>query len=130
MSDFQRYAPAMAVFYGAALFMAVIFGSVVLSGASPITVEVFGPIIYAAPAVVWPAAQVFLAALALIGAALKLPRVSAVGGFVLGAKFLFFAVAAIAAGATGTFLIAMAVPATGICWLSAFIAYRGRHGSR
>lgn len=129
MSDFHRYAPAMAVFFGAALVMASIFGSVVIWGGSPVSPELFGPIVYAFPAIVWAGLQVAFSAIAMIGAGFNWPRITTVGAFLLGCKFLFFATAAIAAGATGTLLIAMAIPATGICWLAALIAYRGRDGA-
>lgn len=129
MSDFERYAPACVVFFGAAAVMAAIFGSVVIWGGSPVSPELFGPIVYAVPAIVWAAMQIVFAVIAAYGCGFRKPRIATLGAFLLGVKFLFFATAAIAAGATGTLLVAMAIPATGICWLAALIAYRGRDGA-
>jgi hypothetical protein len=128
VSDFERYRPAMGVFFTAPLFMALIFGGVVLQGGSPVRPEFYGPIVYEVDAMAWVALQAGLSGAAALGCALGWPRIAAVAAAGLSAVFEFFAAAAIVAGASGTLLVAMAIPTGALAFLCAAICWRGRHG--
>lgn len=130
MTTFDRYRPAMALFFAAPLIMALIFGGVVLYGGTPVRPELYGPLIFAIPALVWVAAQVTFSGLAVAGCAGGWPKLAATGAMLLAALFQFFAVAAILAGATGTLLVAMAIPTGAISMVCALICWRGRDDRR
>lgn len=68
MRDFERYAPAIAMFHFGCLAMAIYFGVVVMKGGSPVTPELYGPRVYAIPALVWASVQIAGSALGGIGA--------------------------------------------------------------
>ncbi len=125
MSDFDRYRPAMALYFAASLIMALIFGAVVWQGGSPVRPEFYGPIVYAINAMVWVALQSAFAGAALAGCLFNRPKLAAVGAIFLGGLFEFFAAAAVMAGASGTLLVAMAIPAGAIAAVCAVICYRG-----
>lgn len=126
MTAFERYRPAMGVFFSAPLVMALIFGGVVLQGGSPVRPEFYGPIVYEVPALTWVGLQVGLSAAAVIGCARGWPRIAALGAGGLSFLFEFFAAAAIVAGASGTLLVAMAIPTGALSFLCALICWRGR----
>jgi hypothetical protein len=130
MTTFDRYRPAMALFFAAPLIMALIFGGVVLYGGTPVRPELYGPLIFAIPALAWVAAQVTFSGLAVAGCAGRWPKLAATGAMLLAALFQFFAVAAILAGATGTLLVAMAIPTGAISMVCALICWRGRDDRR
>jgi low affinity Fe/Cu permease len=130
MNAFDRYRPAMAAFFAAPLVMALIFGSVVIKGGSPVRPEFYGPIVYAIPALGWVTMQVVLSGAAMIGFAWGRPRLAAGSAFFLGALFEFFAAAAIVAGASGTLLVAMAVPTGALSVVCASVAWQGRNGTK
>lgn len=125
MTGFERYRPAMAVFFSAPMFMAAIFGGVVLSGGSPVRPEFYGPVIYAIPALVWVGLQLSLTFAAMFGCIMNYRKVAAFGAMGLGMLFEFFASAAIMAGASGTLLVAMAIPTGAIAVLCSAICWRG-----
>ncbi len=127
---FERFRPAMAIFFAAPLAMACIFGGVVVNGGSPIRPEFYGPVVYEIPALRWVAAQIVFAGAAAFGCAWGWPIIAAVGAWLLGSLFLFFATAAIAAGASGTLLVAMAIPAGALSWVCAWVSWQGRNGKR
>jgi len=124
MDKMNRHGPAMAIFFAACLIMALIFGAVVLSGGSPVRPEFYGPLVYAVPALVWAGTQALLSAMGLAGCLLMRPRLGAIGAFGISGLFQFFAAAAVVAGATGTLLVAMAVPASAIAMISAIVMWR------
>ncbi len=130
MSNFDRYRPAMAIFFAAPIVMAAIFGGVVMNGGSPVRPEFYGPIVYAIPALVWVGAQMTFSMAAVIGCAFDMPRVAAIGAGALSCLFEFFATAAVAAGASGTLLVAMAIPTGALAMLCALICWRGRNGRK
>ena len=68
MRDFERYGPAIALFHFGCLAMAVYFGVVVLRGGSPVTLELYGPRVYAIPALAWASVQIAGSALGGAGA--------------------------------------------------------------
>lgn len=65
---FVRYAPAICAIHVGLALVAAQFAAVVLHGGSPITPELYGPAVYAMPAIAWSAAQVGSAAIAALGA--------------------------------------------------------------
>ena len=67
LTDWERFAPALAFFHCSALFMAAAFGLEVLRGGSPITPELYGPSVYAFPALAWVAIQLSGAGLSVLG---------------------------------------------------------------
>lgn len=127
MTSFDRYRPAMAIFFAAPLVMALIFGGVVIYGGTPVRPELYGPVIFAIPALVWVSAQVAFSSLAVIGCIGNWPKTAAIGSMCLACLFQFFAVAAILAGATGTLLVAMAIPTGALSMVCALICWRGRN---
>lgn len=63
----ERYGPAIGFAHLGLLMMALDFGLEVALGGSPITPEIYGPAVYAMPALGWVALQVGGSALALLG---------------------------------------------------------------
>lgn len=127
MSDFDRYRPAMVIFFASCLLMALIFGGVVIAGGSPVRPEFYGPLVYAVPALAWSGIQAFASGLALAGCVFGYPRAGAIGAAGLSLLFEFFAAAAVLAGATGTLLVAMAIPAGAIAIICAVVMWRGNY---
>lgn len=126
--DFERYAPAIALFYAGSIAMPVMFGSVVLVGGSPVTPELYGPLVYAVPALVWVAGQLIFASIATIGAGLRMPTVAFIGSAGMTAYLAILATASLMAGATGTLLFSGAGGWVGpISSVAALICWRGRH---
>ena len=68
MTNFERFAPAIATFYIGMAGVAVAFGSVVLRGGAPVTPELYGPAVYAIPALAWVAVQLLGSLMAAAGA--------------------------------------------------------------
>ena len=127
---FERHAPAIAAFFLALLTQALTFGAVVLQGGSPVKPEFYGPLVYEIPALVWAGTQVAFAVLAAAGAIWRKPVMGAIGAALMAVLLLFFGTAAIAAGASGTLLVTMALPASAIALVCAWIMWRGRNGDR
>lgn len=129
MTTFERYRPAMAVFFGVPFITALIFGGVVIAGGSPVKPEFYGPIVYAIPALTWVSIQIVFSLAAIIGCAVPMPRLAAIGAMGIGLLFEFFASAAIVAGASGTLLVAGSIPIGALAMVAAAICWRGRHGT-
>lgn len=130
VNEFERYAPAIVVFYAALAGIPAAFGVVVMTGGSPVTPELYGPLVYAIPAKVWISVQLTCALIACVGAARRWPVVAALGGSGVSAVLGLLAVLAVTAGAEGTlavagsiFLAALSIVAVQVCW-------RGRNGRR
>lgn len=68
MRDFDRYRPAIAIFHLGCLAMALSFGTVVWRGGSPVTPELYGPRVYAIPALMWASVQIAGSGLGSVGA--------------------------------------------------------------
>ena len=127
MMAFERYAPAMVLFYLGCAAVPAVFGVVVWRGGSPVTPEIYGPVVYAIPALTWAATQFSFAMLAVLGAAARWPVVAALGAGGIAATLGFLAVAAALAGATGTLVVAgcgvWLAPVSSVC---AVISWRDR----
>lgn len=128
MRDLERYGPLAVVWFAGPLIMALIFGSVVLIGGTPVTPEVYGRIVYEVPALAWAGAQAICAAIGAVGAARNNRAATIAGALGLSLLFMAFAAGALSAGATGTLLVAMAIGATPSFLLIAWIAWRSGHG--
>lgn len=122
---FDNLRPAIGAFFLANLNMALIFGAVVAQGGTPVTPELYGPIVFAIPALWWSGVQAILAASAACGAICNRRWPVIIGGVGLTILFLFFALAAMAAGPTGTVLVSMALSTAPLCGLSAWVAASG-----
>jgi len=59
---------AVAVFHGLLMVMAAIYGGVSWANGSPVTAELYGPAVYAVPALVWAGGQIGGAVLSILGA--------------------------------------------------------------
>jgi hypothetical protein len=130
MTDFDRYAPAMAIFFAGSALMAALFGAAIaIGGGSPVSPEVYGDTVYAVPALAWVAWQVAAGSIAALGCWQRVPRVAAIGAAGTTAAMLFFAVAALEAQ-QGTVLAAAAMGWAGPCSaLAAVVCWHGgRHG--
>lgn len=75
----DRYRPALIMFNVGLFFMALRFGVVVVNGGSPITPEIYGPAVYAFPALGWAAIQAVSAAVAIAGLVLNWRPLVALG---------------------------------------------------
>lgn len=64
----ERYWPIFAIWHCGLAMMALHFGVTVLLGGSPVTPELYGPAVYAIPAIVWAGAQFGGAAISCAGA--------------------------------------------------------------
>lgn len=123
MTTFDRYAPAMAVFFAAPLIMALIFAVSILRGGSPIQPATYGIIVWSIPAWVWVVVQVSLSAWASLTAAFARPKTFAAAAAACGVLMEFFAAAAILGDADEILLPAMAIPTGAICFLCAGIGW-------
>lgn len=130
MTAFDQHRPAIAVFFAATAVMAAIFGGVVIYGGTPVRPEVYGPVVFAIPAMAWASVQFTLSAMVIVGCAYRWPTIAAVGAYGIAFLFEFFAVAAIFAGASGTLLVAMAIPSGAMAAVAGMICWRGRYDGR
>ena len=105
MTAFERYSPAMAVFFAGSMAVPLGFGAVVVKGGSPVTPEIYGELVWTIPALVWVGLQLSISAIALFGFATGRPIIAAIGAGMIAALMTFFAAAAILAGAGGTILV-------------------------
>ena len=129
MTHFERYAPAMVVFFLGSLSVPIGFGAVVIHGGSPVTPDTYGPLVYSVPALVWVGAQFAISLVAVAGAMLKSPTITAIGAGMVGLLMTFFAGAAVLAGAAGTVLVFGAGGwVAPVCFVIAAVAWRGRDG--
>ena len=129
MTTFERYGPAMAVFFAGSMAVPLGFGAVVIKGGSPVTPEIYGALVWAIPALVWVGLQLAISLIALTGAALAMPRVTCIGATLVASLMAFFAAAAILAGAGGTILVFGAGGWVGPVSLAcAVVAWHGRDG--
>lgn len=67
----DRFWPVIAAGHLALAAIALHFGAVTLAGGSPMTPEVYGPAVYAVPALAWAGGQAGAELLAALGAALR-----------------------------------------------------------
>ncbi len=124
MNSFERFAPAIALFFAGCMMVPIVFAIVVLSGGSPVTPELYGTVVYTIPALVWAVLQLGLSGLAAISAAMGWRYMAAVGAFGVAALLGFFAAAAVLAGASGTLVVAgcgawlspVSLIAAWVCW--------------
>lgn len=129
MSDFERYAPAIAAFFGAfGIAVPMLFAAVTFSGGSPVTPQQYGEIVYAIPALVWAGLQLAIGGMGCAAALMRWSFVCAAAGFSFFVLMTFFAAAAIIAGPTGTLVVAGAGAGVApLAALAAGIAWRGRY---
>ena len=130
MTTFERFAPAIALFYAAVAGIALAFGAVVLAGGSPVTPELYGPAVYAIPALVWVGAQVTCGAMAVVGAVKGWPVVASIGAHGVSLVLAALATLAIMAGATGTVVVAGSIFLAALSTVAAQVCWRGRHERR
>lgn len=96
-NHFERYAPLFALIFTGPIFMALWFASVVVKGGTPITENVYGPEVFAIPALVWSAAQIIICLPAVIGFGLRIRWLAFVGSLMMAVFLGMFA--ALAQGA-------------------------------
>ena len=123
MTTWERYRPASCVFFMAPVLMALIFGVSIARGGSPIQPGTYGIIVWTIPAWFWVTLQLSLSAAASITAAMDNPRAHAIAAALCGALMEFFAAAAVLGNAEEIVLVAMAIPAGALCFLSAGIGW-------
>ena len=130
-TEFERFAPAIAAFFVGGYAVPLGFGAVVLTGGSPVTVDTYGPLVYAIPALYWVGAQILILSVAFAGALLMRPRLAAVGAVMVGLLMAFFAGAAVLAGAGGSILVFGAGGwVAPLSFVAAAVAWRGRNVRR
>jgi hypothetical protein len=124
MNAFERFAPAIAVYFAGCAMVPLVFAAVVVSGGTPVTPELYGTVVYAIPALVWAALQLGLSLLAAVSAAMGWRLMAAFGAFGIAALLGFFSAAAVLAGASGTLVVAgcgawlspVSLIAAWVCW--------------
>jgi len=130
VTEFQRYAPAMALFLAGSAIMAAIFGYSVLAYGSDVTPEIYGSAVYEIPALAWVTVQLTSGMIASLGCWFDRPQVAAIGASGTAALILFFAVSSIGTP-HGTILTAGALGWNGpLATLCAFVAWRGVKNER
>lgn len=67
MTCFERYRPAILLFHTGLLLVALFFAAVVLTGGTPVTPELYGPAVYAIPAVMWMLGQIVSSGIVIAG---------------------------------------------------------------
>jgi hypothetical protein len=105
MSDYQRLAPLMAVFFFGGAMSAAVFGSVVAMGGSPITPEIYGPLVYTLPAWAWVAIQISICVGGGISACVYSRWATLFFSICFTLLMVTFALMAIQAGANGIIMV-------------------------
>ena len=123
MSTFDRYRPAIGVFFAAPLLMALIFAVSIIRGGSPIQPGTYGVIVWTIPAWMWVVVQFGLSGWACMSAFLGHARSHAMAAALCGVLMEFFAAAAVLGNAEEILLVAMAIPTGALCFLCAGIGW-------
>jgi len=123
MSTFERYAPAVGIFFCAPILMAFLFGVSILRGGSPIQPGTYGIIVWTIPAWIWVLLQISLCGWAALSAFRYQAKSHAIAASLCGALMEFFAAAAVLGDADEILLVAMAIPTGALCFLSAGIGW-------
>ncbi len=105
MGEFERLAPAMAVFFFGGAVAASVFAAVVAMGGSPITPEIYGPLVYALPAWAWVAIQMVICVGGGISACARKQWMTLFFAICFTLLMITFALMAIQAGATGIIMV-------------------------
>lgn len=125
MSNFERYRLVIGGWFFFAGTGGLDFASVLfVHGMSPVTPEVYGPWVYAIPAIAWVAAQTLIAVVGLAAVILRWRYVAFWAGITLALYFAFLAAAGGLAGADGqvllrncrSFIGPFTLLMAGLCW--------------
>lgn len=108
MNLFEKHSGPIAIFFLWGVVSASVFGAVVIKGGSPVTPELYGPLVYSIPAWSWIASQMLICGGAFISAALGWRVMTLWFAFAFCLLMASFAVMAIQAGGTGTMMVANA----------------------
>lgn len=92
-------------FFAGGLIMAVSFAVDVAVGGSPITPEIYGPWVYAIPALVWVAIQASAAVLGILGVLMQWYRLTSFAGMMLATHMAAIAGLALDTGASGRIVV-------------------------
>ena len=84
----------MVAFHGGLALMALFFGATVVIGGSPVTPDLYGPVVYEIPAIAWASVQLLGASISVIGAWTRHGMVLAIGSGISVVVYGFFAAAA------------------------------------
>lgn len=130
MTPFERFAPAIALFFGLfGVAVPLMFAAVVIQGGSPVTPAQYGEMVYAIPALVWASLQFTFGAAACLAAVQRAPRITALFAAMFTGLMIFFAAAAIIAGPTGTLVVAgTGAGVAPLAGIAAIVCWWGRHG--
>ena len=127
-TDFWRYRPVICLWGASCATMGTIFAVPVFLGGSPVTPDLYGPTVYAIPALVWCAFQIFAGILVMVGATARIPLIAAVGLTLLALEFFGFGLF----GALQTQGGVVVSGAIGVFWptssIYAWSAWRARRG--
>lgn len=126
-----RYRWTVLLFNAGAILQSLLFGAIVLAGGSPVTPELYGPIVYAVPALVWIGAQLSLGVIAVFGAATDRPMIAGLGSLGLTVLLMFFGVMGMDAGSSGTLLVTGTIGWLGpLSAIATMISFSGVGGGR
>lgn len=67
-TELDRYSPAIVMFFSGLVLVALQFAAIVSHGGSPVTPELYGPAVYAMPALAWVGMQIASSVLVIFGA--------------------------------------------------------------
>ena len=123
MTSWDRYRPAIGVFFIAPAIMAAIFAVSIMRGGSPIQPGTYGIIVWTIPAWVWVIMQGGLATWASMTAFRGNANSHMVAAALCGTLMEFFAAAAVLGRAEEIVLVAMAIPAGALCFLCAGVGW-------
>jgi hypothetical protein len=127
----SRWRWPILLFYLGAIMQAVVFGMVVLAGGSPVTPELYGPLVFAVPAVFWISSQIACSFTAAVGAAMNWPMTAGVGSLGMTVLLMFFGVMGMDAGAPGTLLVTGTIGWLGpLSAIATIISFSGVGGDR
>lgn len=82
-NHFDRYAPLFAVIFAGPIGMALWFAAVVIKGGTPMTENVYGPEVFAIPALVWSGAQIAICLPAVVGFSLRIRWLAFAGSLLM-----------------------------------------------
>jgi hypothetical protein len=131
MSYFERLSPAIATFYALMVMPAVHLMVMAAAGGSPVSPELYGPLVYALPAWAWAAMQIVICAACAVSAANVWTRVFIFWAILYAAMMICFSVMTQQGGAQGAVLMAhnvwVAVP-IGLCSIGLAVKGTNRVG--
>ncbi len=131
MTELDRYAPVLVAFYAMMAVAAFIVGGVTWMGESPVTPELYGPLVYALPAFAWVLFQIISCFVCVLAITLRKPLFVMIASVGYSIVVAMFGVMSLQAGASGVVLMAHGIfVALPIGLLTFYLGHNARRNGR